>query len=70
MKEVKKYSRVYEERKQERLNKIFRLEEGDPMRELTFEEGTVKPIDVTRRRGTRRRSGQPRTTGRSRRCRR
>jgi len=60
IKEVRRYSRIYEERKQKALTKIVNLEEGNPSKSVTFKKGTLIPLDVTEREGTKRRSGKPR----------
>jgi hypothetical protein len=59
-KELKKFSHIYEERKLRCLNKVITAEEGSPSKVMTFKKGTMQPLKVNIRPGTKRRIGKPR----------
>ena len=59
-KEIKYFSKVCEERKAELLSKIIVSSNDSPHKAVTFKSGTLEPLDVTARNGTKKRVGKPR----------
>ena len=59
-KQFKTYAEVYEERKTKLLNKTILEPEGSPLRQVTFQLGTLKPTNITNQPGVKRRVGKPR----------
>jgi len=58
--QLKRYSQVYEERKTKYLNRIINFPQDAPQQRFTFQQGTLKPVQLQQLAGTTRRQGQAR----------